>query len=874
MSGRLGTLVVRILAEGLSAYKADWDNAAKATEQGAQKIDQSTSKALQAAKTLGGGMQGVAGAATGLASDMAGAAQATEAVAAASGAALLPVAAMTAGVILASRAVYAGSQEQVAYNRALILTNNAAGANASQMQGMARNIGAVVGTVGEAAAALAAMAGSGQVANSQLEKFSQVAVQMNRTMGASVQDTVAQFVQLGEAPVQASLKLNNSLNYLTAATFAQIKAAEDLGDKEAAAALAQSAYANAMNDRTAQLKNNLGTLETAWIAVRDFAKSAWDAMLGVGRQAGPTQALEAAKTQVANLEGLVAKGGTAVPDIQRKLDAAKQNLSIAMDAARLAEKSGQLQAQSVEAEKAKIAWMQEGDKFLDKRQKMEQEISKIRMEGNKAGAAQEEIEKRIADTRAKYADKPGRAGRVDNSAAMELEKQAVLLASLSGLTRTFANDWDRLGVMYKNGKLTLEQLTKAQADLLAKQPAVHAAQVTEAKALEDFNRTRQKANDMADKAFEQGQRELDALVAHNAAQRLHNEEIGLEAPALARLTLARLDAGIALAELNLLDAKSIEMNAAKVAQMERELELLRQKRGLTALGQQKTATAANVQEVKQIGESLQTPEARERAQYQKRLAALFTFRDAMAEAEREGDAASAEAAVNAHLLIEQEDQRHRNALMDMQSNAELQSLGMTRNVGEQLYAMLKQSGQDNTALAQALFLTNKAIAVAEILINTELAAAKAMGQMGIYGIPMSTFIRATGYASAGIVAGQAIAQVAGGRADGGAVDSGRMYRVNERGPELLSSGGKDYLMMGSQGGSVTPTEKLGGGKGNLTIINHTGAPIGRATRYATPDGGEGLTLEGVRQALAADMGDPNSRMSRSMQRNLNAPRSR
>jgi hypothetical protein len=45
----------------------------------------------------------------------------------------------------------------------------------------------------------------------------------------------------------------------------------------------------------------------------------------------------------------------------------------------------------------------------------------------------------------------------------------------------------------------------------------------------------------------------------------------------------------------------------------------------------------------------------------------------------------------------------------------------------------------------------------------------------------------------------------GGRATGGPVNSGRMYEVNENGPELLTVGGRDYLMMGNQSGKVTPS---------------------------------------------------------------------
>lgn len=51
----------------------------------------------------------------------------------------------------------------------------------------------------------------------------------------------------------------------------------------------------------------------------------------------------------------------------------------------------------------------------------------------------------------------------------------------------------------------------------------------------------------------------------------------------------------------------------------------------------------------------------------------------------------------------------------------------------------------------------------------------------------------------------------GGRAIGGPVSAGMFYRVNENGPELLSVGGSDYLMMGRDSGNVTP--HFGGARG-------------------------------------------------------------
>ena len=67
-------------------------------------------------------------------------------------------------------AYYQGSKEADAYEKSLIMTGNAAGTTSSQLQSMAVGISAIVGTQGAAAEALAAMAGTGQVAAQSLEQ--------------------------------------------------------------------------------------------------------------------------------------------------------------------------------------------------------------------------------------------------------------------------------------------------------------------------------------------------------------------------------------------------------------------------------------------------------------------------------------------------------------------------------------------------------------------------------------------------------------------------------------------------------------------------------------------------------------------------------
>ena len=69
----------------------------------------------------------------------------------------------------------------------------------------------------------------------------------------------------------------------------------------------------------------------------------------------------------------------------------------------------------------------------------------------------------------------------------------------------------------------------------------------------------------------------------------------------------------------------------------------------------------------------------------------------------------------------------------------------------------------------------------------------------------------------GDIVGTAVKGMGFGRAVGGGVSSGMFYRINENGPEILSVGGADYLMMGDQSGNVRPNR--GGVGGGSTTIN-------------------------------------------------------
>lgn len=215
------------------------------------------------------------------------------------------------------------------------------------------------------------------------------------------------------------------------------------------------------------------------------------------------------------------------------------------------------------------------------------------------------------------------------------------------------------------------------------------------------------------------------------------------------------------------------------------------------------AKAANGAATKGAGlgiiQSLQTPLEAENLEHANKMRDLQAYRD-----QELADT------ISANQAIERETNRHEAAKAEIRAQYSLQSLAMAGSTASQLYDLLKQSGEQQSSLAKAAFLVSKAIAVAEIIMQTNVAAAKAKGQLGIFGLPMSAIILATGYSQAAMVAGLAIA---GAREKGGPVWPGGTFLVGEKGPELFTP---------SASGTIIPNNALGGtGKG----ANVTYAPV-------------------------------------------------
>ncbi|MFP5424692.1 MAG: phage tail tape measure protein [Gammaproteobacteria bacterium] len=168
-------------------------------------------------------------------------------------------------------AFYKGSEEADAYNNSLILTGRSAGVTTDQLGAMAKQISSTVGTTGAAASALASIAGGGKIAGDSFQQVAQAAVSMEEATGRAIADTVAEFVKLADDPVKASASLNQQYHYLTASVYAQITALEQQGRHADAVKLATNAFADAINDRTPKIIENLSWWEKGYNAVAKAA---------------------------------------------------------------------------------------------------------------------------------------------------------------------------------------------------------------------------------------------------------------------------------------------------------------------------------------------------------------------------------------------------------------------------------------------------------------------------------------------------------------------------------------------------------------------------------------------------------------------------
>lgn len=160
-----------------------------------------------------------------------------------------------------------------------------------------------------------------------------------------------------------------------------------------------------------------------------------------------------------------------------------------------------------------------------------------------------------------------------------------------------------------------------------------------------------------------------------------------------------------------------------------------------------------------------------------------------------------------------------NKQREYQATVSAELLSFTQQSMSITTSALQQAGLEHSGVYKALFAMQKAAAIPSIIVSTEEAAAKALAAFPPpYSMPLAASIKTMGYASAGIVAGQAIA---------GLFDKGGYIPANQFG--IVSELGDEFV-----------NGTLVRGPANVTSRRESAAILDRAAGRG--QSGEGVTI--------------------------------
>ena len=325
------------------------------------------------------------------------------------------LAAAAAGVL--AYGLYSGAKEAHAFLVVLQKTGNQAGTSVQQLVDMSAAMDNVAGiTQAKAAEALVTFAANAGVGAERLQRYTTTAIEWERATGQSVEEVAKDFKKLGEDPVKAVLELNKQMDFLTSATFEQIKSLQEVGRETDAARVAQDAYDSAIAGATSTITANLGLVEKGWIAIRNVGAEVIDMIKSLGRQEGMHAVVERLQKEVNDYQergptnsvtestGSYAKG---LKTRHKRLDKAREMLG-------LSESANTYVQGSREREQALINLSAEASKHYDKQTQKRLELAAAEKKYGEAAKTSAEAQKQydllVAGINKKYEEKEKKGG--------------------------------------------------------------------------------------------------------------------------------------------------------------------------------------------------------------------------------------------------------------------------------------------------------------------------------------------------------------------------------------------------------------------------------------------------------------------------------
>lgn len=726
-----------------------------------------------------------------LASQLGGAGNAARAVASIFTLSRVAVGGAVAAIAAYGYAAYQGSQQSLELQRSLILTGNAAGLTEGRFNEMARGIAdATKTTVGSSRDSLQALVATGRLSGDALEQAGVATQLLSKVTGQSTDDIVKQFAAAADAPLQFATQINRTYNILTAAQLEQIRVLQEQGRNTEALAAALGP----LNQRLTDGADRIGTISKAWNEAKRAASAYVDSIFAIGRDTTPEQQLQRLQQQIAQLKASGQSGfalfGGSVADLEREA-------AVIQRVVELGQRDARQQAAAASLEQDRVAFNGQIEASKTQQQKYEDAIAAARARAVKVDATPAEINAVTLALQRQY-------GVIER--AKELQSIGLTVdvggirRQLDGVTAAFSNAETVLEAQrqafgasdeayYATKRLLVTQSAEATVTALeAENARLRDQRIIAVDALDALRQRSQIRQQIADN-------EAQAAIARAAAAAQVTALDQQQATARQALIRTTVNATIA----NDLYVESLRrQGAVKVASV--------------GLGDQ---DRARVEGLNAIAES-----------YQRRREQLDSQIYSEQNVERRK-------ALQAQLDALQAEQNAEVQIYLGTNRQVVEAQGEFSNGAKRALSNYLTEVQDKASLAAGFF--SRSFKGAEDVLTDFLATGKAdfksfadqVIKDVLRIIVQQQFIKPlagwlTGSATGGGGVGSFFSTLfAGGKADGGSVQAGSLYRINERGGpgEIFSAGGQQYLLA-AQSGTINPNAAGASAGRAVTIVNN------------------------------------------------------
>lgn len=212
-------------------------------------------------------------------------------------------------------------------------------------------------------------------------------------------------------------------------------------------------------------------------------------------------------------------------------------------------------------------------------------------------------------------------------------------------------------------------------------------------------------------------------------------------------------------------------------------------------------------------------------------------------------------------LEEQMLKEHSDRVAQIEDAKNSMILTSASSMFESLAGGIKAFAGESSAAYKAMFVTAKAFAIADAGLKLSSAVAQAMADPTAL-TPAQKFANMAAVAAAGANVLSQISSVAfAGRANGGPVQAGNMYRINEGGaPEVFNAANGQQFMLPNQRGEVVSNKNATAGGGG--VINYIDITVNSDGTSTTNAGSSTTQSQALAQAIRIVVVDEIERQSR------------